>query len=186
MTGLSSSQRAYLVMVNQALAAHPKWGYLDPAWVMTIMQIESGYHPLVVNATGRQDGLMQVIPPTAADMASLYGTPAGPQTDPMTSILSGTAYLDHCSRSLIKALNALSLPLWTVAKAYNGGWGNLVPGVDPPPSARWLAAVARYLVKFQAALPVVEAQMEAMAMLTGKASFASRRVRCVMPLSVGA
>ena len=40
MTGLSSSQRTFLVVVNQVLAAHPKWAYLDPAWIMAIADIE--------------------------------------------------------------------------------------------------------------------------------------------------
>jgi soluble lytic murein transglycosylase-like protein len=180
--GLSSSQRTYLGMINRALAMHPKWAYLDPAWILSIMKIESGYNPTVINATGRQDGLMQVEPPTAQDMARLYGVPEAPQTSPMIAILSGTAYLDHCSRSLIKALNTTSLPLWSVAKAYNGGWGNLVPGAIP--SARWLAAVARYLLKFQAALPIVELQMEATAMLADQVSFAPRSVVRAAPQSV--
>src|SRR6266576_78696 len=177
--GLSASQRTYLTMVNQVLAMHPKWSYLDPAWIMAIMKIESGYQPYVVNGTGRQDGLMQVIPATAVSMAKLYGIPAGPQTDPMTSILSGTAYIDDSARGIINARHATSLPLWDVVRAYNGGWHNLVPGYMP--SASWVAAVARYLLKFQAALPIVEAQMEAAAMLTSRASFAPRRLRAVTP-----
>ncbi len=172
--GLSSSQRLYLPMVMQALAAHPKWGYLDPAWIMTIMRIESGYQPLVVNATGRQDGLMQVIPPTAAAMASLYGIPSGPQTDPMTSILSGTAYLDASARNIIVMRDTVSLPLWDLAQAYNEGYGAVEAG--RPDQA--------YLAKFKAALPIIEAQMAATAMLTNSTNFAPRRMRSVMPLSV--
>src|ERR1700747_1444608 len=114
--GLSSAQRTYLGMVNQALGAHPKWTYLDPAWIMDIMDIESGYQPLVVNATGRQDGLMQGSPTTAPQMAAKSDFPAGPQTDPMTSILSGTAYLDTSARDIIAKRNAVSLPLWDLAQ----------------------------------------------------------------------
>jgi soluble lytic murein transglycosylase-like protein len=159
-------------MVNQALAVHPKWSYLDPAWVMTIMDIESGYRPLVVNATGRQDGLMQVIPSTAAAMAALYGISAGPQTDPMTSILSGIAYMDDSARSIIKSRGAVSLPLWDLAQAYNEGFGAVEAGRLAP----------AYLAKFQAALPIIEAQMAATANLTNKPGFAPRRMRAVMPL----
>jgi soluble lytic murein transglycosylase-like protein len=159
-------------MVNQALAAHPKWSYLDPAWIMTIMDIESGYRPLVVNSTGRQDGLMQVIPSTAQDMAAVYGIPVGPQTDPMTSILSGTAYLDDSARDIIKKRSAVSLPLWDLAQAYNEGFGAVEAGrLD-----------LAYLTKFQAELPIVEAQMAATSTLTNKLSFAPRRMRSVMPL----
>jgi soluble lytic murein transglycosylase-like protein len=161
-------------MVNQALAAHPKWSYLDPAWIMTIMSIESGYEPLVVNATGRMDGLMQVIPSTASAMAKLYGIPTGPQTDPMVSVLSGIAYLDASARNIIVLRDAVSLPLWDLAQAYNEGYGAVEAGkMDPA-----------YLRKFQAELPVIEAQMEATANLMQRPSFAPRRVRAVMPLSV--
>src|SRR5580692_5131812 len=170
--GLSSAQRTFLVMVNQVLAAHPKWSYLDPAWIMTIMDIESGYQPLVVNGTGRQDGLMQVIPPTAQAMASLYGIPAGPQTDPMISINSGIGYLDDSARSIAKFRNVPSIPLWDLAQAYNEGFGAVEAWkMDPA-----------YLAKFQNELPIIEAQMEATAMLTNKPSFVPRGMRSVMPL----
>ena len=176
MTGLSSSQRTYLGMINQALAVHPRWGYLDPAWIMTIMDIESGYRPLVVNATGRQDGLMQVIPTTAQEMSSLYGIPAGPQTDPMTSILFGTAYLDDSARSIIKFRSAVSLPLWDLAVAYNEGFEAVEQGrLDPA-----------YLAKFQAELPVVRAQMAATATTANRPSFMPQMGQSVMPLTSGA
>ena len=170
--GLSSAQRTYLTMTLQVLAARPKWSYLEPAWIMSIMDIESGYRPLVVNGTGRQDGLMQVIPPTAQAMAALYGIPAGPQTDPMTSILSGTAYLDDSARSIIKQRGATSLPLWDLAQAYNEGFGAVEAGrLDPA-----------YLTKFQNELPIIEAQMEATAMLANRPNFAPRGTQIVTPL----
>jgi soluble lytic murein transglycosylase-like protein len=149
---------------------------------MTIMDIESGYRPLVWNGAGRQDGLMQVIPSTAMEMAGTYNIASGPQTDPMISILSGTATLDDYARGYIKAWNVHSLDLWTLAKSYNGGLKNLLPNPDPPPSANLLAAVARYLIKFQSQLPVIEAQMSATATVMNKPNFAPRRSRAVMPL----
>lgn len=176
MTGLSSSQQLYLGMVNQAIAAHPKWAYLDPAWIMTIMQLESGYQPLVVNATGRQDGLMQVIPSTAAQMASVYGILAGPQTDPMTSILSGTGYLDYSARDIIAKRNVYSLSLWDLAQAYNEGFAAVEAGkLD-----------SAYLTKFKAQLPVIEAQMAATASLTNRPSLAPQGMRSAMPLRLPA
>jgi soluble lytic murein transglycosylase-like protein len=183
-TGLSSSQRLYLGMINRALAAHPKWSYLDPAWIMTIMYKESGYNPLAgPNGAGRFDGLMQVEPATAAQMASIYGIPAGPQTDPMTSILSGTATLDDYARGYIKAWNTTSLDLWILVKSYNGGLKNLLPNPNPPPTAQWLANVARYLADFQAQLPVIEEQMAATAkVMPHLAHWAPQRGRSVMPL----
>jgi soluble lytic murein transglycosylase-like protein len=171
--GLSSAQRTYLGMVNQALAGHPKWAYLDPAWIMAIMEIESGYNPNAgPNGAGRYDGLMQVIPSTAQDMAAAYGIPATPQTTPMVSILSGIAYLDDSARDIIKKRNAVSLPLWDLAQAYNEGMGALEAGkLDPA-----------YLAKFEVELPIVEQQMAGSARLMNKPSFAPRRVRSVMPL----
>jgi soluble lytic murein transglycosylase-like protein len=158
------------------LAAHPKWGYLDPAWIMAIMDIESGYQPLVVNATGRRDGLMQVIPPTAIAMALLYGIPSGPATDPMTSIISGTAYLDDSARSIIRFRNGVSLPLWDLAQAYNEGFGAVEQGrLDP-----------NYLAKFEVELPIIEQQMGATAKQVNRPAFAPRMMRAVMPLSSGA
>jgi hypothetical protein len=179
MIGLSSSQRTYLGMVLQALAAHPKWAYLDPAWIMSIMDIESGNDPMAgPNGAGRYDGLMQVIPPTAAAMAALYGIQAGPQTNPMVSIQSGIGYLDDSARSIILFRNAVSLPLWDLAPAYNEGFGAVEQGrLDPA-----------YLSKFQVELPIIEDQMAATASPAGmnRPSFAPRRARAVMPLSAGA
>jgi hypothetical protein len=115
---------------------------------------------------------MQVIPSTAQEMAAIYGIPMGPQTDPMISILSGTATLDDYARGIIKERNAVSLPLWDLAQAYNEGMGALEAGkLDP-----------KYLARFTAELPIVEAQMEATANLMSLPSFAPRRVRAVLPL----
>jgi soluble lytic murein transglycosylase-like protein len=163
-------------MIGQAIAANPKWVYIDGAWVLAIMDIESGNQPLVVNATGRQDGLMQVIPSTAAAMAALYDIPVGPQTNPMISILSGIGYLDDSARSIIKFRNAVSLPLWDLAQAYNEGFAAVEAWKKDP----------AYLAKFQAELPIIEAQMAATAALTNRPSFAPRGRRVVMPLSVAA
>jgi soluble lytic murein transglycosylase-like protein len=172
--GLSSSQRTYLGMTNQALAAHPKWSYLDPAWIMAIEHIESGDNPLAgPNGAGRYDGLMQVIPTTAQEMAAMYGIPAGPQTTPMVSLLSGIAYLDASARDIIKKRSAVSLPLWDLAQAYNEGMAAVEAGkLDQA-----------YLAKFEVALPIIEAQMAATASLTSKPNFAPRRMRSVMPLT---
>jgi soluble lytic murein transglycosylase-like protein len=180
MTGLSSSQRTILPMINQVLVAHPKWSYLDPAWILTFVMRESGGRPLVINPTGRQDGLMQVEPSTAQEMAVAYGIPAGPQTDSMVSLLSGTAYLDTCARKIIAAWNWVSLPLWTLVKSYNGGYGHFLPNAVIPPDVA--GRLATYLAYWQAELPIVEQQMEATASLTNKPSLAPRRMRSVMPL----
>ncbi|MGH6741743.1 MAG: lytic transglycosylase domain-containing protein, partial [Bradyrhizobium sp.] len=149
---------------------HSKWSYLDAAWILTLMKMESGYQPLVVNATGRQDGLMQVIPSTAAAMATLYGIPAVPQTDPMTSIRSGTACLDDSARRIIKERGVASLPLWDLVQAYNEGFGALEAGrLDPA-----------YLTKFQLGLPIIQAQMAATAAMANNAKI-SRTPPMVRP-----
>src|SRR5271165_495193 len=152
--GLSSSQRTYLTMIKQVLATWVHWSYLDPSWILTIMDIESGYNPTVVNATGRQDGLMQVIPTTAVEMATKYGIPDGPQTDPMTSIVSGIAYLDTSARDIIAKRGTTSLPLYDLVQAYNEGFGAVEAGkLDP-----------NYRNKFIAQLPVIQAEMAATTM----------------------
>ena len=140
-------------MVKQVLASWPHWSYLDPSWIMTIMDLESGYQPLVWNGAGRQDGLMQVIPATAAEMATKYGIAAGPQTDPMVSILSGIAYLDTSARDIIAKRATASLPLWDLVQAYNEGFAAVEAGrLD-----------TAYLIKYQSALPIIQAQMAATA-----------------------
>jgi soluble lytic murein transglycosylase-like protein len=172
MTGLSSSQRKYLTMVMQVLNLHPKWVYIDPAWIMAIMNNESGYNPTVVNATGRQDGLMQVIPSTAQQMSSVYGIPSSPQTDPMTSILCGTAYLDYSARQITQFRKTPSLPLWDLVQAYNEGLGAVEQGkLD-----------TAYLIKFQNELPIIEAQMAATAVMTAKMAITPKLLRNVIPV----
>jgi hypothetical protein len=105
----------------------------------------------------------------------------------MTSILSGTATLDDYARGYIKAWNKVSLDLWTLVKSYNGGLKNLLPNPEPPPTATWLANVARYLADFEAQLPVIEAQMTATAaLMPSRANWAPQRRRAVMPLMVAA
>jgi soluble lytic murein transglycosylase-like protein len=155
--GLSSSARACLVIVNQVLAARPKWSYLDPSWILTIIDIESGYRPLAgPNSANRFDGLMQVIPTTALQMSMKYGIPVGPQTDPTTSVTSGTAYLDASARDIIAKRGAKSVDLWEVAQAYNEGFAAIEAGkLDPA-----------YLQKFELNLPIVQAQMHATSMMT--------------------
>jgi soluble lytic murein transglycosylase-like protein len=171
MTGLSTSQKTYWTMTKQVLVTHPKWAYLDPAWILTIMSVESGFNPTVVNATGRQDGLMQVIPGTAQDMAKAYGIPAIPQTDPMTSILCGIAYLDYSARDIIRARNTTNLPLWDLFQAYNEGFSAVEAGkLD-----------SKYLVKCQATLPLITAQIAGTNMILGVAMVSSAPLRMVIP-----
>ena len=151
--GLSTSQRTYLGMIQQVRAQWIHWSYIDPSWVLTFMKIESGYQPLVWNGAGRQDGLMQVIPSTAVAMAAKYNIPATPQTDPMVSIVSGMAYIDTSARAIIASRGTASLDLWDLAQAYNEGYGAVEAGrLD-----------IAYLTKYQAALPIIEAQMAATA-----------------------
>ena len=176
--GLSSSQRTYFALINQILVDHPKWTYLDPAWGLTFVEIESGGDPTVKAsdyATTGSIGLMQVTSATAAQMASAYGIPKGPQTDPMLSLQSGYAYLDYSARDIIKKRNVKSLPLWDLIEAYNEGYGGEEAGRHVP----------RYLAEFQAALKIIEAQMEATASTRYAPSFAPRLVRAAMPLIAG-
>jgi hypothetical protein len=116
---------------------------------------------------------MQVIPSTAISMSVKYGIPAGPQTTPMVSILSGMGYLDASARDIIAKRNAVSLPLWDLDQAYNEGMAAIEAGkLDPV-----------YNAKFQVALPIIEDEMAATAKLMPHlAKWAPQRRRSVMPL----
>lgn len=100
---------------------------------MASIQIESSFQPLVVNATGRQDGLMQVIPPTVARMQAAYNLgPLPAQTDPATSILCGVCYLDWTARRLVAAWGVPSIPLSAIIEGYNEGEAAAQKGLMVP------------------------------------------------------
>jgi peptidoglycan lytic transglycosylase len=121
---LESSEGGYH---SGALYPVPSWqpvnGYtVDRALVYSIMRAESAFDPSAESQAGAQ-GLMQVMPETARDIAA-RGALEPPQQDdllePETSIQFGQAYLEHLlQRSPIGA------NLIYVAAAYNAGPGRI-------------------------------------------------------------
>ena len=93
---------------------------VDPALVLALINAESGGDPGAVSPKGAR-GLMQLMPPTAEEMASVVGTPRSSTLDlhdPDTNIQLGVVYL---SRLLKRYDNDLVLALG----AYNAGPGRV-------------------------------------------------------------
>jgi soluble lytic murein transglycosylase-like protein len=130
-----------LPLVRSTIASRPQFAWIKPSWIMAFIQIESSFQPLVVNNTGRMDGLMQVIPGTAAQMQRIYGLGTLlPQTDPTTSVLCGTCYVDYAARQLVAAWGA-PIPLSAAVESYNEGYGAAEKGQQVPRYwANWSAA----------------------------------------------
>jgi len=123
------AQYAYLALIRQVIASRNTLVWVKPSWIMAEVAIESGFDPLVVNATGRQDGLLQVIPGTVAEVVHDYALGSvEPQTDPQTSLEVGTLYFNTCARKIIAARGTRSLYLEEVAEAYNQGWAGFLAG----------------------------------------------------------
>lgn len=144
MTTLSTYPAQILPIVRSTIASRPGFRWLMPSWIMASIQVESSFQPLVVNATGRQDGLMQVIPSTVTQMQTAYALgPLPPQTDPATSILCGVCYLDWTARRLISAWGIPSIPLSAVIEGYNEGEAAAEKGLMVPQYwADWIDAQA--------------------------------------------
>ncbi len=121
-SSLSPFQMECLGWINGIIAARSGFAWFKPSWVMATIRIESGWNPLVVNEPGRQDGLMQVIPSTVAEMVARYQLGAiRPQTDPQTSIETGMCFLDFGARELERKWMVHSIPLSADIEAYNEG-----------------------------------------------------------------
>jgi soluble lytic murein transglycosylase-like protein len=100
---------------------------IDPNLIAIIMTIESGGYAKATSEAGAK-GLMQIMPPTAGDIASRYLKE--PRTtydlqDPRTGIEFGTAYLALLRDEFGSADQG---PSWnstveSIAAAYNGGPG---------------------------------------------------------------
>jgi soluble lytic murein transglycosylase len=116
----------------------------DPAFSLGIMRQESNFDIAAVSPSGAR-GLMQLMPPTAAEMAKLLGMPASIPAltlDAAANMRLGTAYL----RDLMDRFGA-SLPL--AAAAYNAGprrvteWlaSNGDPRVGPIDMVDWIELI---------------------------------------------
>lgn len=142
MSALTTYPAQVLPIVRTILASRSVFAWIKPSWIMAFIEVESSFQPLVVNATGRQDGLMQVIPSTVALMQKAYNLGSlPPQTDPETSILCGTCYVDYAARQLVLAWNSPSIPLSAIVESYNEGEAAAEKGLMVPRYwAEWNAA----------------------------------------------
>jgi soluble lytic murein transglycosylase len=123
-----------------ALYPVPSWqpanGYtIDRALVYSIMRAESAFDPSAESQAGAQ-GLMQVMPETAQDIAA-RGALEPPQADdlfePATSIQFGQAYLEY-----LLQWSPIGGNLIYMAAAYNAGPGRIAQwraqlGIDDDP-----------------------------------------------------
>lgn len=100
---------------------------LDPNLIAIIMTIESGGNPNAKSGAGAQ-GLMQITPPTAKDIAAKFLKESRTDYDiydPKTNIEFGAAYLSYLRKEFGEAEQR---PSWNitvelVAAGYNGGPG---------------------------------------------------------------
>jgi len=95
---------------------------VDPAITLGLIRQESSFDPAAGSPAGAQ-GLMQLMPATAADIARKRQEPATPLTDPALNMRLGTAYL----ATLLDRFAALPPAL----AGYNAG---------PARAAQWLAS----------------------------------------------
>lgn len=108
---LSASEvsRAALAVCEEAEALG-----MDPLLVVALMRIESNYNHLAVSPVGAE-GLMQVMPETAAWTAEHYGLewPDGNSFDPILNVRIGVRYLGELERHFDRPEHILT--------AYNRG-----------------------------------------------------------------
>jgi len=103
------------VREQDVLAAARRFG-VDPLDVWSIMRRESAFDEEAASSVGAM-GLMQLMPPTARENASILGEKEGDYFEPAKNILLGT---HHFSR-LLKMFDRIE---WAIA-AYNAGQGSV-------------------------------------------------------------
>jgi soluble lytic murein transglycosylase-like protein len=121
-------QSQYIALMRGIIASRRSLNWILPSYICAEVTIESGWDPVVVNATGRRDGLMQVIPSTVREVEQAYGVMIGAQTDPYSSFLAGILYFDRCARKILAARGVRTLYLYEVAESYNLGYGGFLKG----------------------------------------------------------
>ncbi len=107
-------------------AADPP-GPVERAIALGLIRQESSFDPQAGSPAGAQ-GLMQLMPGTAADVARKLGAPSGPLTDPAVNLRLGTAYL----AGLLDRFGALPPALAGRAREWIAAFGDPATGaIDP-------------------------------------------------------
>lgn len=102
-------------------------GQLEPSFVLAVIMAESSFNPSAQSPVGAQ-GLMQLMPPTAQDMANRLGLPDFTPEDvwePATNIKLGTFYLNWLYQRYHGNLDL-------VLAAYNAGLGRVDAWLNDP------------------------------------------------------
>ena len=121
-----------------AEAASRRYG-LDPALVLAVVAVESGFRPEAVSAKGAQ-GLMQLMPRTAASLG------VQDPLDPEQNLDAGVRHLE----ALIKLYAG---DLRRALAAYNAGQGAVERHGGVPPYRETRAYVKRVLARYRAKRP---------------------------------
>jgi hypothetical protein len=108
---------------------------LDPALVMAVVGVESGFQPQAVSPKGAQ-GLMQLMPGTARDLG-------------VTNPFDPAANLDGGSRYLSSLVARYEGDLARALAAYNAGMGAVARHGGVPPYAETRAYVRKVLGRYQ-------------------------------------
>jgi soluble lytic murein transglycosylase-like protein len=108
---------------------------LDPALVMAVVGVESGFEPQAVSPKGAQ-GLMQLMPGTASEMGVLD------PYDPAANLDGGSRYLS----SLVARYEG---DLTKALAAYNAGTGAVARHRGVPPYAETRSYVRKVLGRYQ-------------------------------------
>jgi soluble lytic murein transglycosylase len=107
---------------NEFIEPEARGEGIDPLFVYSMMRQESLFEGFVTSSAGAR-GLLQIVPSTGQEMATLSGWPPNFTPDdlyrPAVSIRLGVDYL-------ARQLNAFDGDLYTALAAYNAGPGNAV------------------------------------------------------------
>ena len=109
---------------------------LDPALVMAVIGVESGFQPQAVSPKGAK-GLMQLMPATARDLG------VADPLDPVANLDGGSRYLS----SLVARYDG---DLTKALAAYNAGMGAVARHGGVPPYAETRNYVRKILGRYQA------------------------------------
>jgi soluble lytic murein transglycosylase len=113
---------AFPLRHKEAITSTTKAHDIDPVLVASVIRAESNFNQNAVSPKGAQ-GLMQIMPSTAAFVAKMHDIEEYDLFDPHDNILLGTLYLKY----LFKYFHDTK----TVLMAYNAGEGNV---------SKWLRA----------------------------------------------